>query len=102
MKGKTGRKLKNIVSLDTRISLYQTAMNNSGRNFAGKKVSVQKMSAFASAFYKLCVKNIENIGELNIQQIEKTLGKPSVKKTIKKSKFKQLMKKGKKKNGGRR
>ena len=64
MRNKTGKKLKNIVSLDTRISLFQTAMNNAGRNFSGKKVDVKKMATYAADFYKLCIKEIEQVGGL--------------------------------------
>jgi len=98
-KKKAGKKLKDMILIETRISLYQTAMNNAGRNFAGKKASVRKMSAFASAFYKLSVKDIEGIGELSVRQIEKTLGKVPVKKVVKKSTLKKLMKKVKKARG---
>lgn len=99
MKIKIGKKFKNLIPPETRISLYQTAMNNAGRNFEGKKASVQKMADFASAFYKLAIKEIENIGELNIKQIEKTLGKFPVKKVVKKTSLKHLMEKAKKTNG---
>ena len=92
---KAGKKLKNLVSLETRISLYQTAMNNAGRNFNGKKADVRKAATWAADFYKLAVKEIENIGELNIQQIEKTLGKPPIKVILSKKTLTTLMSKAK-------
>jgi len=96
---KNQKKLKNLVTPELRISLYQTAMNNSGRNFEGKRVTAKKMGEFTSEIYKLAVKEIENIGELSIKQIESTI---AVAPTVKKNKVadvKSLMskiKKGKK------
>ncbi len=93
------KKLKNKIMLETRISLYQTAMNNSGRNFEGKKVTAKAMSVFTSEIYKIAVKEIENIGELSIKQIENTIKAEPTKKQNGKSTVKSLMnkiKKGKK------
>jgi hypothetical protein len=61
------KKLKNLITPETRISLYQTAMNNSGRNFEGKRVAFKKMADFTSQIYRLAIKEIENIGELSIR-----------------------------------
>lgn len=84
---------------ETRISLYQTAMNNSGRNFNGKKVSAKKMAKYTSEIYRIAIKEIENIGELSIRQIESTISHVPVKKNGKSKDVKSLMnkiKKGKK------
>jgi hypothetical protein len=93
------KKLKNLVTPETRISLYQTAMNNSGRNFEGKRVTAKKMGDFTTDIYKLAIKEIENIGELSIKQIESTLKPEPTTKKNGKSVVKGLMskiKKGKK------
>jgi len=90
------KKFKNIITPEIRISLYQTAMNNSGRNFNGKKITAQKMAEFTSTIYKIAIKEIETIGELSIRQIEKTI-KPEPTRKISKSKdIKNLMQKIKK------
>ena len=99
MKTKNQKKLKNLIGVETRISLYQTAMNNSGRNFEGKKVTARKMADFTTEIYKLAVKEIENIGELSIRQIETTIKREPTKRKVKKQDVKKLMakiKKGKK------
>jgi len=96
---KNQKKLKNLVTLETRISLFQTAMNNSGRNFHGKKVTAKKMADFTTDIYKLAVKEIENIGELSIKQIVGTIKAEPTQKKTKQSDVKKLMskiKKGKK------
>lgn len=93
------KKLKNLVTPELRISLYQTAMNNSGRNFEGKRVTAKVMGVFTSDIYKLAVKEIENIGELSIKQIENTIKAEPTKKNGKNKDVKNLMnriKKGKK------
>jgi hypothetical protein len=97
-------KLKNIrigdwITIETRISLFQTCMNNSGRNFEGKRVKVKRMADFAIELYKLGIKEIENIGELNVLQIAKTFKKDPIKKVEKKSAMEKLMKKIKGKKG---
>jgi hypothetical protein len=96
---KNQKKLKNLITPEIRISLYQTAMNNSGRNFEGKRVTSKKMGEFTSDIYKLAVKEIENIGELSIKQIESTIKPEPTKKNGKNKDIKNLMskiKKGKK------
>jgi len=96
---KNQKKLKNLITPETRISLYQTAMNNSGRNFEGKRVMARKMADFTSEIYKTAIKEIENIGELSIKQIESTIKTEPTKKQNGKSTVKNLMakiKKGKK------
>ena len=96
---KNQKKLKNLVTLETRISLFQTAMNNSGRNFQGKKVTAKKMADFTTDIYKLAVKEIENIGELSIKQIVGTIKAEPTQKKARKTEVKSLMtkiKKGKK------
>lgn len=96
---KNQKKLKNLIMPETRISLYQTAMNNSGRNFEGKRVPAKKMADFTTEIYKLAIKEIENIGELSIKQIENTIKAEPTKKQNGKSTVKSLMakiKKGKK------
>jgi len=65
------KKIKELITLDTRISLFQTAMNNAGRNFNGKKVPVKKMAEFATDFYKVAIKEIGNIGKMEMTYIEK-------------------------------
>jgi len=90
------KKLKNLITPEIRISLYQTAMNNSGRNFEGKRVTPKKMAAYTSEIYKLAIKEIENIGELNIKQIEKTIKPGITQKKTKKLDIKNLMVKIKK------
>jgi len=96
---KNQKKLKNLITIETRISLYQTAMNNSGRNFNGKRVPAKKMTDFTSQIYKTAVKEIENIGELSIRQIEHTIKAEPTQKKAKNKDIKKLMvkvKKGKK------
>lgn len=95
-------KLKDIITPETRISLYQTAMNNSGRNFQGKRVTADKMAEFTSNIYKIAVKEIENIGELSIKQITKTLIPVTTKKKNNKKDIKKLMKKIKKGKKGKK
>jgi len=93
-------KIKDLIGVETRISLYQTAMNNAGRNFTSKRVSVKKMADFAQAFYKAAIKEIEGIGQLNLKQLVRTFKKEPVKKKAKRSSVKKLMnriKNGKKK-----
>jgi len=93
---KNQKKLKNLITPETRISLYQTAMNNSGRNFEGKKVTAKNMAAFTSEIYKTAIKEIENIGELSIKQIGETIKAEPTKKNGKNADVKDLMKKIKK------
>jgi len=96
---KNQKKLKNLIMPETRISLYQTAMNNSGRNFEGKRVTAKKMAEFTTDIYKLAIKEIENIGELSIRQIASTIKVEPTKKQNGKLTVKNLMakiKKGKK------
>ncbi len=92
-KTKKSYKIKEMIPVETRISLYQTAMNNSGRNFEGKRVKVKKMADFGSALYKLAIKEIEGIGQLSLKQIEQTFKKAPVKKRTKKASVKKLMNK---------
>ena len=92
------KKLKNLITPETRISLYQTAMNNSGRNFEGKRVPAKRMAGYTSEIYRLAIKEIENIGELSIKQIESTIKVGPTQKQNKKADLKKLMgriKKGK-------
>jgi hypothetical protein len=97
---KNQKKLKNLVTPELRISLYQTAMNNSGRNFEGKRVTARKMAGFTTDIYKLAVKEIENIGELSIKQIESTIKLEPIKKKNHTKDVKNLMNKIKRgKNG---
>lgn len=101
-KGKRPGKIRNLIAVDTRISLFQTAMNNSGRNFEGKRVTVKKMADFSSELYKFAIKEIETIGQLNIKQIERTFKKVPIIKKTKKGTVKKLMNKiknGNKKKG---
>jgi hypothetical protein len=93
---KNQKKLKNLITPETRISLYQTAMNNSGRNFEGKRVPARKMADFTSEIYKTAIKEIENIGELSIRQIESTIKIGSTTKKNGKAVVKDLMSKIKK------
>lgn len=90
-----GAKIKESFMTQDRISLFQTCMNNAGRNFEGKKVTVQKMFDFAAGFYKLAIKEIENIGELSLDQVKHTIVMPT-KKIESKSKLQAIMKKIKK------
>lgn len=94
---KNQKKLKNLIMPETRISLYQTAMNNSGRNFEGKRVTAKKMADFTTKIYKLAIKEIENIGELSIRQIESTIKAEPVKKKNYNATVKNLMSKIKRK-----
>ena len=96
---KNQKKLKNLITPEIRISLFQTAMNNSGRNFEGKRVTAKKMADFTSQIYKTAIKEIENIGELSIRQIEHTIRIEPTQKKSKRVDVKRLMsriKKGKK------
>lgn len=90
-KAKKSYKIKELIGAETRISLYQTAMNNSGRNFEGKRVKAKKMAGFTSELYKLSLKEIENIGQLSIKQMEQTFKKEPVKKKSKRASVKKLM-----------
>ncbi len=92
-------RIRELISIDTRISLFQTSMNCAGRNFLGKRVKVDKMAKFASAFYRLSIKEIEGIGKLSIKQIEATFKKEPVKKKTAKASTRKLMNKIHKKNG---
>ncbi len=91
-------KLKHLLTLDNRISLFQTAMNNSGRNFQGKGVKVKKVADFAAEFYKLAIKEIEKLGQLSIKQLQETIKKYPVRKVARKKTLKKLMRKIKDKN----
>ncbi|MCL4399778.1 hypothetical protein M1506_00685 [Patescibacteria group bacterium] len=64
------KKIKEILSVDTRISIFQTAMNNAGRNFEGKDISVEKMAKFAVDFYQIAISEIKKIGELEIEKLK--------------------------------
>jgi hypothetical protein len=90
---KNQKKLKNLITPETRISLFQTAMNNSGRNFEGKRVTAKKMAEFTTDIYKLAIKEIENIGELSIRQIASTIRVAPTKKQNGKSTVANLMNK---------
>jgi hypothetical protein len=90
---KNQKKLKNLITPETRISLYQTAMNNSGRNFEGKRVTARKMADFTTDIYKLAIKEIENIGELSIRQIASTIKTEPTKKNGNNATVKKLMNK---------
>lgn len=65
------KKIKEVLTISDRISLFQTAMNNAGRNFEGKRVPVKKMSDFATNFYKLAIKEIGEIGKMEVKEIAK-------------------------------
>jgi len=93
-------KLRELITPEIRISLYQTAMNNSGRNFAGKRVKAKKMAEYTSDIYKSAIKEIENIGELSIRQISNTIKVEPTEKKTKKTDIKKLM--NKIKNGKKR
>jgi len=99
---KNQKKLKNLITPETRISLFQTAMNNSGRNFEGKRVLPKKMAAYTSEIYKLAIKEIENIGELSIKQIGHTISLAPITKKTKSVDIKTLMNKVKKGKNGKR
>jgi hypothetical protein len=90
---KNQKKLKNLITPEIRISLYQTAMNNSGRNFNSKRVPAKKMADFTSQIYRLAIKEIENIGELSIRQIASTIHSEPTKKNGNKKTIKNLMNK---------
>jgi len=99
---KNQKKLKNLITPETRISLYQTAMNNSGRNFEGKRVTGKKMADYTSEIYKYAIKEIENIGELSIKQIASTIKTEPIKKNNNNKAVKNLMSKIKKGKNGKR
>jgi hypothetical protein len=84
------RRIKEIITVDSRISMFQTAMNNAGRNFQGKRIPVEKMAKFASDFYKLAIKEISEIGKMELNQLEKIA---VVKKRVMKQDVKKLLKK---------
>jgi len=84
-------KIKELIAPEHRISLFQTSMNNAGRNFEGKKVSVSKMADFASSFYKLAIREIENLGELSVKQMVGTVKKDETKKVASKADLKKLI-----------
>lgn len=86
-------KIKESITLEERISLFQTCMNNSGRNFEGKRVKAKKMADYAMNLYKLSIKEIENIGELSFRQMVNTIKQEPVLKVKKNSEIKGLMKK---------
>ena len=92
-------RVKDLIPMETRISLFQTSMNNAGRNYEGKRTTVKKMAEFATEFYRLAIKEIEMIGALSIQQIQKSFLKASPEKITKKNDVKKLMKKIQKKRG---
>lgn len=92
-------RIKDLIPMETRISLFQTSMNNAGRNYEGKRTTVKKMAEFATEFYRLAIKEIEMIGALSIQQIQKSFLKASPEKITKKNDVKKLMKKIQKKRG---
>jgi hypothetical protein len=86
-------RVKDLIPMETRISLFQTSMNNAGRNYEGKRTTVKKMAEFATEFYRLAIKEIEMIGALSVQQIQKSFLKASPEKITKKNDVKKLMKK---------
>jgi hypothetical protein len=86
-------RIKDLIPMETRISLFQTSMNNAGRNYEGKRTTVKKMAEFATEFYRLAIKEIEMIGALSVQQIQKSFLKASPEKITKKNDVKKLMKK---------
>jgi hypothetical protein len=90
-------RVKDLIPMETRISLFQTSMNNAGRNYEGKRTTVKKMAEFATEFYRLAIKEIEMIGALSVQQIQKSFLKASPEKITKKNDVKKLMKKIQKK-----
>jgi hypothetical protein len=95
-------KIKEIISVDTRISLFQTAMNNAGRNFTGKKVKVAAMAKFATEFYKLAINEISEIGKMELEQLAKIAASKNGKRTKKqtsKTDISKLINKAKKVNG---
>lgn len=71
-------KVKDVIPLETRISLFQTAMNNAGRNFEGKRVPVKRMAAFATDFYQLAITEVGQIGKIGIAQLEKMVAPKQV------------------------
>ena len=89
-------KIKNIITIEDRISLFQTSMNNAGRNYNGRRVEVTKMAKFAANLYALAIKEISNIGKVEIEQLEKMMVKSETKKNLNLSQLKKLMKKVKK------
>lgn len=99
-KAKAG-KLKDLIPLETRISLYQTSMNNSGRNFEGKKVPVKKMAGFSLELYKIAIKDIGDIGRLSESQMKRLVKKEPVVKKVSKNDLNKIMKKIRKKKNGK-
>ena len=90
-------KIKNIITIEDRISLFQTSMNNVGRNYNGRRVDVNKMAKFAANLYALAIKEISNIGKVEIEQLERMVVKSEkTKKKLNMKDIKKLMKKVKK------
>ena len=92
-------KIRELITPDIRISLFQTAMNNAGRNFEGKKASVKIMADYASQLYQIAIKEIENIGELSIKQLSRTFAKEPIVKKTKREDVNKLIRKIKKGKG---
>ena len=91
-------RIKEWITLETRVSLFQTAMNNAGRNFTGKRVPVKRMADFAGKFYELAMKQVDRMGEISIEQLQKMYKKkPRKRKASEKKDMKEMMNKIKKK-----
>jgi hypothetical protein len=87
------KRIKEIITVENRISMFQTAMNNAGRNFEGKRTTVKKMGQFAADLYKFAIGEISEIGKMDIKQLEKMVTTPTVEKQVKKVAVKKLLKK---------
>jgi hypothetical protein len=94
-------KIKQVITPENRISMFQTAMNNAGRNFQGKRIPVSKMAEFATQFYKIAIAEISEIGKMELTTLEKILTVKKVSRVAKKADLKRLMHRVKKSNGKR-
>ena len=86
------KKIKDIITIQDRISLFQTSMNNAGRNFQGKQVSIKKMADFAAGYYRLAIRQIDEMGKITLNQLSKIHApKEETKKVVKRNDMKRLL-----------
>lgn len=72
-------KIKNIITLQDRISLFQTCTNTAGSNFQGQSVKVEDMAKYAKDLYELSIKTIGEIGNVEVEKL-RTAGEQNVEK----------------------
>jgi hypothetical protein len=94
------KKIKQLLTVDQRVSMFQTAMNNAGRNFEGKKVKSERIAVFAADLYRAALKDIHTVGNVGVEELKAIAAKP--RKVVKRANLNKLMASAKKNGNSRK